>query len=233
MIPKIIHYCWFGNNPISTKHQSFIDGWKDKLIDYNFKLWNESNTPMSLSYLKKAYKNKNWANISNYVRLYAIYQEGGIYLDTDIEVLKSFDDLLNQRCFLGFEVDQVEANHAINNAVIGAIPKHPVIGEIMDKLLQEFDGTEQAHLSSPVLTTRILRDKGLNSYGDQYLDDVHLYPKEYFYPFAWNEQFSPECIQDNTYCVHFMDMSWKKPAQNFSLVKFMKSIIHNLRKNIA
>lgn len=213
MIPKIIHYCWFGQKEIPAKHAEYIAKWKQVFEGYTLIKWNEENSPMHLPYMQAAYANGKWANLSNFTRLWAIKQHGGIYLDTDIEVLKTFDPLLHNNCFLGFEDVHVDWDGCINNAVIGATAGHPFINEMHDRLLAEFNGLEEAHLSSPNFTTALLKQKGLNTYKHQVIDDVHIYPIEYFYPYSWHQKFTPECIKENTFCIHHFEKSWSDKTQ--------------------
>ena len=230
MIPKIIHYCWFGSKPIPADHQAYIDGWKVLMPGYEIRLWNEQNSPMYLPYIQNALKNKKWANISNFVRLFAVYNDGGIYLDTDVEALKSFDDLLPLECFFGFETEKPVLNFApvINNATFGAVPKHLLIKEIMVQLLERFDGLEEAHLSSPNLTTEILRTVGFGEYGNREFDGINVFPKEYFYPYYFNEELSDAEITDKTYSIHHWAKSWitekSSPKDNLSLSIRLKDL---------
>lgn len=208
MIPKIIHYCWFGKKEIPEKQIQYINKWLEIFEGYQIIKWNEDNSPMHLLYMRTAYENKKWANMSNFTRLWAIAEHGGIYLDTDIDVLKTFNPLLSNNCFFGFEDIYVDWDGCINNAVIGAVPSHSFILEMKDRLLKEFDGLEQAHLSSPHLTTRLLKEKGLREYKEQYLNDIHIYPIDFFYPYSWHQKFTPECVKPNTYCIHHFEKSW-------------------------
>ena len=104
-IPKIIHYCWFGNNPKPPSVLAYIENWKSKLPDYKIIEWNESNFDIGCcQYVEEAYKKKKHAFVSDYARLYALYHYGGIYLDTDVEVVKNFSPLLSKgKCIFGFE----------------------------------------------------------------------------------------------------------------------------------
>src|SRR5690606_8141901 len=99
MLPKKIHYCWFGKKPIPKILKYCIDSWKTQLPDYQFFLWNEGNTAFDCEFINKAYDDKNWAFVSDYVRLKVVYEYGGIYLDTDMLLLKSLDNFLDNECF--------------------------------------------------------------------------------------------------------------------------------------
>ena len=134
MIPKIIHYCWFGNNPKDEQTLKYIEGWKKLLPDYELREWNEKDlSKVNNKYVEEAYQSKKWAFVSDYFRLYALYNEGGIYFDTDVEVRKSFDEFLNLDFFIGSEL--FEKNKQIGKAVIGAKVKSPII----ERLLKEYD----------------------------------------------------------------------------------------------
>jgi mannosyltransferase OCH1-like enzyme len=235
MIPKTIHYCWFGQKEIPQKHAEYIAKWSKTFEGYAIVKWNEENSPMHLPYMQTAYKNKKWANLSNFTRLWAIYEQGGIYLDTDIEVLKTFDPLLSNNCFLGFEDIYVDWDGCINNAVIGAEPKHPFILEMKERLLNEFDGLEEAHLSSPNFTTRLLKEKGLREYKEQQVEGVHIYPIQFFYPYSWHQKFTPECVKENTFCIHHFEKSWSEGQPKVSgkkLPGYIEKIKGELRRFI-
>ena len=104
MIPKKIHYCWFGGNPLPPLAVKCIESWKKYLPDYEIKEWNESNFDLNYNdYVREAYEAKKWAFITDVVRLYAMVTEGGIYMDTDVEVLKPLDELLQYDAVSGFE----------------------------------------------------------------------------------------------------------------------------------
>jgi mannosyltransferase OCH1-like enzyme len=188
---------------------AYIEGWGQICPDYALKRWDETNSPLATDYVRKALELENWANASNYVRLFAVHQDGGIYLDTDVELLKSFESVLANRCFFGWQ-NPAKLKSGINNAVFGAERGHPFIRQLMDQLLANFDGSETADLSSPRLVTRLLMEKGLTQYvaAVSRIDDITLYPRSYFYPYLFNEEFSPECVTQDTYCIHHWRMSW-------------------------
>ena len=106
MIPKTIHYCWFGRGQMPPLAVKCIESWKKFLPDYSLKEWNEDNFDVSANkYVRQAYENRKFAFVTDYVRLYALYTEGGVYMDTDVEVLGSYDNFLHHTAFSGFETD--------------------------------------------------------------------------------------------------------------------------------
>ena len=106
MIPKIIHYCWFGRGEKPSQAQMCIESWKKILPEYQLKEWNEDNFDINQNrYVREAYENRKFAFVTDYVRLYALYNEGGVYMDTDVEVLGSYDSFLHHHAFSGFETD--------------------------------------------------------------------------------------------------------------------------------
>ncbi|MEM1122682.1 MAG: glycosyltransferase [Bacteroidota bacterium] len=223
MLPKIIHYCWFGTKPIPPDYQGYIDGWKKLMPDYEIMLWNEHNSPMHLPYLQAALRYKKWANLSNFVRIYALYHHGGIYMDTDMEVLKPLDEFRQYGSFLGLELGEKDAkNIVVNNAIFGAEKKHPFIKKCMDFYLKHFDGRDTALDSSPYLVTRLLKEEGMHQYGRQNVGGVELFPKEYFYPYHITEQFTPECVKENTYTIHHWGYSWGKRPFSYRLEHLKK-----------
>ncbi len=190
--------------------QRCMDSWGRAMPDYEIKCWDLSNSPLDNEYARVACARELWSPLSNYVRLHALYSEGGIYLDTDVETLKSFTPLLNDRCFLGFQ--QVpEQGDWTNTAVLAAEPAHDFIKECMERHLSVFESTGRFE-RSPLNTTRVLRAWGLRRYGFQTIHGVTIYPVEYFYPYSWLEKYSASRITDHTYCVHYWVNGWKKNA---------------------
>lgn len=228
MIQKKIHYCWFGNSELPLEFQNFISGWKTLMPDFEIVLWNEENSPMHLPYMQKALKYKKWANLSNYTRLHAVYEQGGFYLDTDVQVVKSFETLLDNKCFFGLQQPQKDVVNSFNNAIFGAEKNHWFVKRLKDALLALYDGTEIAYLSSPHLTTYFLKDAGYSQINDSELidDDIKIYPPESFYPYHWEEEFSNDHVTENTYAIHFWSGSWAdaKPAK--------RSVISGIKKKL-
>lgn len=131
-IPKIIHYCWFGNNPKSELVLNCIESWKKYLPDYEIREWNDEDLKKCTNkYVQEAYQVKKWAFITDYFRLYALYNYGGIYFDSDNEVFKSFDDFLHLDFFSGYEVYN-EVAHPFT-AVVGAKKGNKVVKDLLDE----------------------------------------------------------------------------------------------------
>lgn len=131
MIPKIIHYCWFGGNELPVKFKAYIDTWRAHCPDYEIIEWNESNFDVAQNrYCREAHAARKWAFVSDYARLKVLCEHGGIYMDTDVEVLKPLDDLLTYDFFIGFE-----SEGSIQTGMIGSKERH----EIIKKLLDEYD----------------------------------------------------------------------------------------------
>ena len=130
MIPKIIHYCWLSNDPVPQNLQNYMLSWKEKLPDYEFIMWNfDKFDKNSSKWVAQAFDNKKYAFAADYIRLYAVYNYGGFYMDMDIEVLKSFDDLLDNQIVLAYE-DEVQVG--IEAGVFGAAKNNPIIKECLD-----------------------------------------------------------------------------------------------------
>ena len=153
-IPKIIHYVWMGGKEKPPKIKKCIKTWKKHLKDYEFIEWNEKNFDInSNSFVKKMYENKKWAFVSDYVRAYAIYNYGGIYLDTDVFVIDKLDSLLNSRAFVGFEAPEYPFT-----AVFGAEKGHPFLKDILDS----YDNVEKKFdfkNNNTISVSKILIDK--------------------------------------------------------------------------
>ena len=157
MIPKIIHYCWFGSSPLPYEFLTYIDGWKKIFPEFEIKCWDETTFDIfaSLPFVQEAYQVKKYAFVADYVRMWAMYQYGGIYMDTDIQVLKRFDEFLNYRFFTAMEYhgDNVRINHVedqltsqgykknkedviidicIESSIFAAEKNHPFIKDCLD-----------------------------------------------------------------------------------------------------
>ncbi|TDX09301.1 glycosyltransferase family 32 protein [Flavobacterium sp. S87F.05.LMB.W.Kidney.N] len=212
MIPKIIHYCWYGNGEYSEIQKMCFASWKKYLPDYQFMLWNESNSDMQQPFVKLAYENKKYAFVSDYVRLKAVYDHGGIYLDTDMFVLKSFDDLLNHSFFIG-----AENKDLISAGIFGSEKGHDYIKECF-KYYEDPNPQEwQLKLAIPRILTR-----GFESYINKQFNvfdkivtekELVVYTPEFFYPlpFDVNKPFQKDFLKYATprsIAIHLWEGSW-------------------------
>jgi mannosyltransferase OCH1-like enzyme len=218
MIPKIIHYCWFGGNPLPELAQKCIASWKKHCIDYEIREWNEKNFNLkSNPYIQEAYSAKKWAFITDYVRLWVIFNYGGIYMDTDVEVLKSLDKFLVHPAFSGFE-----SNNTLPTGIMGG-----EAGNVWYKILLDYYTDRHFILSdgsydmttNVTSITKITKERYKvqlnNSY--QILDnEVIFYPSNYFCPKDFRTSLIN--ITDNTYCIHHFAGSWKPRTEKIKLL---------------
>jgi glycosyltransferase involved in cell wall biosynthesis/GT2 family glycosyltransferase len=207
MIPKKIHYCWFGGNPLPESAKRCIDSWKKFCPDYEIIEWNESNVDFNEhSFTREAYKSKKWAFISDYIRYKVIYENGGLYLDVDVEVVRKLDDLRMYKAFMGFEGREYVAT----GLGFGAIKGNETIKAIIDI----YDGISfNAHkdklsaIATPVVVTNFLKKKGLVQNGEfQTVDSITILPEDYLCP--KNPITRLVNITDNTFSIHHYDASW-------------------------
>ncbi len=201
-----IHYCWFGRNPLPEKVLRCIDSWKKFYPDANIKCWNEDNFDVSsVLFTAEAYKCGRWAFVADYVRFYALYHEGGLYLDTDVEIIRPLDDLCDNS-FMGFE------SHDIVNpglVLFANEPHNAIIREVLDLYNKTaYVDENRSDISSPIILTDILVKHGLKKDNSlQTVDDVVIYPMEFFQP--WGENWKKkEHLTQNTRTVHHYDASW-------------------------
>lgn len=201
MIPKIIHYCWFGRNPLPQSAEECIASWKKFLPDYEIKEWNEDNFDVNITtYTSEAYKARKFAFVSDYARFWILYNYGGLYFDTDVEILKPLDDIISRGGFMGIEkiegntIDNFEEGTVLVNAGLGlGVEKgHPLYKEILDVYNKKhyigwngkFTGTVVTTTTNILLKkTKLEKDKiteieGIFIYPDEYFDPMNYYTKE-------------------------------------------------------
>lgn len=229
MIPKVIHYCWFGRGEKSQEILHYIETWKQCLPDYEINEWNESNFDVNqYQYTKEAYAVKAYAFVSDVARLSILHKYGGIYLDTDVEVLKSFDSLLSNKSFLGFEADS-----QIGSGIIGAEPNTPWIHALLSQYQSENFISWLGKLRKSPNTFRFttyFNNLQLKFNNEEQLlaDGTRVYPIEYLC--AKNFRTREFYANDHTYSIHHYTISWMdyKPKKPIELV--YKRLIHLLLK---
>lgn len=206
MIPKLIHYCWFGQHPMPEQLQRCLASWRRFCPDYTIIEWNETNYDITkIPYTAEAYNQKQWAYVSDYVRLDVVYQYGGIYLDVDVELLRPLDSLLEQSCFFGCEI----ANDIATGLCFGAVKKHWFVKENMS--VYESHTFGELPKTCVEITTDLLITHGLShQQGIIKIEDMTIYPPEYFNPIHfWTHQLN---ITENTYAIHHGFGSWVKKS---------------------
>ena len=231
MIPKIIHYCWFGRNDKPKEVKKCLKSWEKYLKDYEIIEWNEDNFDISNNdYSKEAYEAKKYAFVSDYVRAYVLEKYGGFYLDTDVEVFKSFDELLEKKCIFGFE-----SGNYIATSFMAAEPHHFILKKFLAKYKDSSfylkDGSLNI-LTNVKILTELLEKYGLKSNNKYQIltNDIEVFPNEYFSPYDYIN-----CINNNSansFCVHYFYVSWM--PYKVRIKKYLKKIIIKcLGKNIA
>lgn len=214
MIPKIIHYCWLSNDPIPEKLQEYMKSWKEKLPDYEFKLWNFDCFDINSSqWVKEAFEAKKYAFAADYIRLYAVYNYGGIYMDMDVEVIKSFNPLLNNDYLLGYE-NQI----GIEAGIFGASPKADWVKLILDyyenKSFYREDDTQNTTPLPKIIFKILKANKLLNK---------HIHPFSPDYLTAKSYKTGQIHTTSNTYTIHHFAGSWHGPKEK--LYKRVKNIL--------
>ena len=208
MIPKIIHYCWFGKGQMPELVRQCMASWHRYMPDWKYMEWNENNFDVVSAplYVRQAYETRKYAFVSDYVRLWALEQYGGVYLDTDVEVIKSFEPLLTNNSFIGFEESKART---LGTNVIGAEAHTPWIMEMMEYYHKTFfiksDGTLDVTANSELIA-RLMETKGLIRDGrEQEVDGLHIYDFHYFSPIT-----STRVMRKNkdTYSIHHCFGSW-------------------------
>lgn len=206
MIPKKIHYCWFGGNAKSKLAKKCINSWKKYCPDYEIIEWNESNFDVTQNnYLKFCYENKKWAFLSDMARLMIVYSEGGIYFDTDVEMIKNMDSMLGYGAFFGFE----NRKNIATGLGFGAEAHHPVIKDMLKPYEELQMGKDPSYplVTCPQLNTAALKTWGLQLTGDkQYLKDMIILPADYMNPY--DDPTGMLKKTENTLTIHWYSKSW-------------------------
>lgn len=221
MIPKKIHYCWFGGNPLPKSAKAYIESWKKYLPDYEIKEWNESNFDVnSIPYTKDAYAAKKYAFVSDYARFWILYHYGGVYFDTDVEAVAPIDDILQKGSFMAWETPSENKVYKIAPGLaLAASPKEKLYKEILDGFEQlrfyNEDDTWNSYTMIP-LVTDILIKHGMVADGSlQTIANTTLYPDDYFCPM--NSITGLITRTKNTRTIHHYSMSWMSKRQQYRL----------------
>lgn len=228
MIPKVIHYCWFGGNPLPPLAEKCIASWKRFLPDYEIKEWNEQNFDVNIiPYTAEAYQAQKYAFVSDYARFWILYHYGGLYFDTDVEVIKPMGSIIAKGAFMGCEQDVKPGKELTVNPGLGLAvePRHDIYKAILDAygefhFLNEDGSYNIKNIAE--YTTEILKAYGLaNIPGIQCIGDIFIYPCEYFCPISIITK--RKHITNNTYTIHHFMASWKE--KKISLKNIVRKVI--------
>ncbi len=225
-IPKTIHFCWFGKKPLPPLAKKCILSWRKYCPDYKIVKWNENNFDINCcDYVREAYDAQKWAFVSDFARLYIIYKYGGIYLDTDVELIAPLDKMINNSFFFGVEYDLLTKKAYVNTGLgFGAIKKNIIIKAMLDEyeklsfmILDEYDMTP-----CPVRNSHALERFGFDYRNKKYsFMGGSVYPNDFFCPKLYS--FPETFFTDNTVSIHHFSNSWGEPKErykNFLLVRF-------------
>ena len=215
MIPKTIHYCWFGKNPKNEEITKCIASWKEHCPDFTIKEWNENNFDIeSNPFTMKMYAQQKWAFVADYVRLHALVLEGGFYLDTDMLLVKSLSDFTSDSCVLG-----EEAVGIISAGMIGAMANHPYI----ENCKHFYDTSTDDLMTIPRILTNVFNNHNTE-------DKIRVLPPRTFYPFDASHinQYHGQPLGDDVYGVHLWHYSWGHPLnkafKGFGIYSFGKRV---------
>ena len=221
-IPKVIHYCWFGRGKMPPLAEKCINSWKKYCPDYKIVCHNEDNFDINQNkYAKEAYDAGKWAFVSDYVRLKVLYDEGGIYLDTDVELLKPLDKLIEERGFMGFD-----DNGVISTGLGFACEKE---NELVGVLLKDYDDISFVlpdgsydMLPCPDRNAKTMKELGFDhSNQNQIFKGIRMLPEDYLCPMKYYT--GKKVITENTYSIHHFCASWTSSTAKRTL--FLKRII--------
>lgn len=238
MIPKIIHYCWFGNKPMPKEQENYIKGWKKLMPDYQFICWNEESIDVNkLPFVCEAYSMKKMAFVADYTRLFALYTIGGIYLDTDVKILKRFDDYLHHGFFSSVEyhpkkdilnyideygnriTEKENIGISIHSAIIASEPNHPFVKDCLSYYeTSHFYGDMNKNKTIPTVLACNAEKYGFKYLNkDQQLElNIFIYSSDIFSEYR-------TCTK-NSVAIHFCESSWVK--QSF-IIKFQNFVKKN------
>lgn len=221
MIPKIIHYCWFGGKPLPEMAQKCIASWKKYLPEYELRLWNEETFDLDMyPYTREAYDNRKFAFVSDVVRLWALEKFGGVYMDADVEILRPLGELMELPAFTGYEA-------SLSNAPVTGLMASAPHGVWVREQLAYYEGRHfllpdgTMDLTTNTITiARIMQEGGFKIDGKYgvYKDDLHVFPVDYFCPLTSTRVLK---LTKNTYCIHHFASSWRDYTRTELIMKWI------------
>lgn len=231
-VPKIIHYCWFGEKEMPEKEARCVETWKEHFPDYEIKLWTEENFDYkSCDFAREAYEHKKYAFVSDYARAKLLYEYGGLYMDTDVKVLKTFPKTHAENGFMGFE-----RRAFLGTAVMASVPKNDNIKALLDyyekhHFIQK-DGSFD-NIANVSIITDIMKEKGLVLGGErQMVDGFEIFNREVFYPKKLSE--TEFRVTEETSAIHMCTNSWlsereRRRGNNKVWIKVVRPALRGFR----
>ena len=222
-IPKIIHYCWFGHNSLDEKALRCIESWKKFFPEYQIIQWNEENFDITSSdFMRKAYLDKKWAFVSDVARLKILYEHGGLYFDTDVEVVSSYDDILSSQSegFIGYE-----KTNLINSGLgFGSVKGSTLIKSLLE-IYDSIDYNSYTHelpqIACPILATNYLKELALlTPKQKQCVCGFDIYPADYFSPLDYYTGVLD--TTNRTHSIHWYNASWQSDSERTKFIKKQK-----------
>lgn len=230
MIPKVIHYCWFGKNPLPTSAVKCIASWKKHFPEYAIKEWNEKNFDVNqIPYTKEAYKAKKYAFVSDFARFWILHKEGGLYFDTDVEIIQDMHHILEKGAFMGFElnpVNNVKRRMRVNPGLgLGVKAGHDFYQEMIDIYSNKhWISYKEAKKEMPTVidyTTDLLINKGLKEINCiQTIEGINIYLEDVFCPISIVD--GKLRITSETCTIHWFDQSWQSPLRKYGRKLILK-----------
>ena len=242
MIPKVIHYCWFGHNPLPKSAIKCISSWRKFFPDYEIKEWNESNFDVNIiPYTQQAYEAKKYAFVSDYARFWILYNYGGLYFDTDVEVIKPMDDIIERGAFMGIEIPATASNSPLvaPGLGLGGAPGLDLYKNLLDKYSSLSFVNEDGSLNQQTIvsyTTETLLTLGLRQSNDiQNVAGVWIYPQDYFNPL--DSLTGKLHITENTRSIHWYMNSWSDKSQIYTFLsklshRIFSTRLHEIRERL-
>lgn len=224
MIPKVIHYCWFGHADKPDSVKRYIESWRKYCPNYQIVEWNEDNFDISQNlYCKQAYEAKKWAFVSDYTRLWVLYHYGGIYMDTDVEVIQSLDSFLNEKGFSGFE-SPIHVPTGIMASEKGLEFIGELLNEYNNRLFFKLNGEYDMSTNVESITATSVKHGLIQNGKKQTISDFTYYPQDFFCPF--DNATGRIMKTKDTYTIHWFSKTWLEPK----LVRRLKitRIFHRL-----
>ena len=208
MIPKVIHYCWFGGKPLPLTARKCIASWKKVCPDYEIVRWDESNFDIRQHpFISSAYDAGAWAFVSDWARLKVVLDYGGIYLDTDVKLIKTLDGLLDNQCYIGVQ----QVGHLCTTGLgFGAVASNQVVRKMLEQYKGiKFSNSNRSDLACPFLNNAVFQEMGFRYSSEivRLANGTTVYPCQYFDPLAPGTN-SKNCLSADTVSIHCYANSW-------------------------